>query len=411
MSPYRWMPALAAGFALASPAQAGPLTYAAALQRAVTSAPSLEATRLQADAARQAARAAGALPDPKLNFAVEGFPVSGPHAGRPDLDDFSDVKLGVMQDVPNAARRRAETTGAKAAVLQADAGQVAEARKVKVATAVAWIDLAYAERRLVALDQVLASLAPLWKAQPSAVAAGRERPGQALAPVQMQAALEDQRSELAASVTRARAVLARWTAEPAPSVAGDVPHYLIDESALRAALADNPSLLVSGAAVRRAEAEVDAARAAKRPDWSWEVAYQRRDPMFGDMVMAGVTVSLPIFARSRQDPLIAARRAEAAKAAAQREDTRRDLAAQLDGDLADHVMHHDQWQRTLTVVLPAAQQRADLETASYGAGSANLADVLDAMTALAEAKLTALEREAMVMRDGARIMLTYGSGQ
>jgi cobalt-zinc-cadmium efflux system outer membrane protein len=37
--------------------------------------------------------------------------------------------------------------------------------------------------------------------------------------------------------------------------------------------------------------------------------------------------------------------------------------------------------------------------------------VLDAMTALADAKLTALEREAMVMRDGARIMLTYGSDQ
>jgi cobalt-zinc-cadmium efflux system outer membrane protein len=229
--------------------------------------------------------------------------------------------------------------------------------------------------------------------------------------VQMQASLEDRRSELVAAVTRARADLSRWTAEPAPSAAGGPPHYLIDDTTLRAALPDNPTLLVSGAAVRRAEAAVDAARASKRPDWSWEVGYQRRDPRFGDMVMAGVTFSLPIFAGSRQDPLIAARRAEAAKATAEREDTRRGLAAQLDGDLADHLMHHDQWQRTLTVVAPAAQQRADLETASYAAGAATLADVLDAMTALADAKLTALEREAMVMRDGARIMLTYGSDQ
>jgi outer membrane protein TolC len=133
--------------------------------------------------------------------------------------------------------------------------------------------------------------------------------------------------------------------------------------------------------------------------------------MFGDMVSAGVTVSLPIFAGSRQEPLIAARRAEASKAAAEREDARRSLAAQLDGDLADHVMHHEQWMRTLNTVVPAAQQRADLETQSYAAGRANLADVLDAMSALADAKLTALEREAMVMRDGARIVLTYGSDQ
>jgi cobalt-zinc-cadmium efflux system outer membrane protein len=156
---------------------------------------------------------------------------------------------------------------------------------------------------------------------------------------------------------------------------------------------------------------VDAARAAKRPDWGWEVAYQRRDPMFGDMLSAGVTVSLPLFAGSRQEPLIAARKADASRAYAQREDTRRALAAQLEGDLADHVMHHDQWRRTSTVVVPAAQQRADLETTSYAAGTAGLADVLEAMSALADAKLTALEREATVMRDAARIVLTYGSDQ
>jgi cobalt-zinc-cadmium efflux system outer membrane protein len=411
MSLNRWLPTLVVAAALASPAHAGPLTFAQALDRAVTGAPSLQAATLQSEAARSAAQAAGALPDPKLNFAVEGFPVSGPNAGRPNRDDFSDLRLGVMQEVPNAGRRRAAVTGAHAAISQADAERQAEVRKVKVATALAWIDLAYAERRLAAVDKVLASLTPIWNAQPSAVAAGRQRPGQALAPVQMRAALEDQRSQLAADVARARADLSRWTGEPAPAAAGEVPHYEIDEPALRAALDSNPTLLVSRSTVQRAEAEVDAARAAKRPDWSWEVAYQRRDPMFGDMVMAGVTVSLPLFADSRQEPLIAARRADASRAYAQRDDARRTLAAQFEGDLADHVMHHDQWMRTSTVVVPAAQQRADLETASYGAGTAGLAEVLEAMTALADAKLTALEREAMVMRDGARIVLTYGSDQ
>jgi outer membrane protein TolC len=185
----------------------------------------------------------------------------------------------------------------------------------------------------------------------------------------------------------------------------------VNEAALRAALETNPNLLIARSAISRAQAEVDAARAAKRPDWGWEVAYERRDPMFGDMVTAGVTVSLPLFARTRQEPIIAARQADAARAAAEREDTRRALAAQLDADLADHVMHHDQWIRTLSVVVPAAQRRADLETESYGAGRASLAEVLDAMTGLADAKLTALEREATVMRDGARIVLTYGADQ
>ena len=411
MPPIQWLPPLAVAACLAGSAQAGPLSYDQALTRAVASAPSLEAAGLQAQAARAASPAAGALPDPKLNLAIEGFPVSGPNAGHPERDDFSDVRIGIMQDVPNAGRRRAAAASARADISQADAQRAAELRKVRVGAALAWIDLAYAERRLAALDEVLKALKPLWDAQPSAVAAGRIRPGQALTPVQMRAGLEDQRSELAAAVGRARAELTRWTGETAPVVIGDPPHYPIDEAALRADLEQHPAILLSRSAEQRAQAEVVAARAAQRPDWSWEVAYQRRDPMFGDMVMAGVTVSLPIFASKRQDPLITARRAEASKAAAEREDAGRALAAQLDGDLADHVMHHEQWARALTTVLPSAQQRADLETQSYAAGRATLADVLDAMTALADAKLRALEREATVMRDGARIVLTYGSEQ
>ena len=130
--------------------------------------------------------------------------------------------------------------------------------------------------------------------------------------------------------------------------------------------------------------------------------------MFGDMVSAGVTVRLPLFPGRRQDPLIAARTADAARVGADRETARRQLAAALEADLADHVMHHEQWMRAQTVVLPAARQQADLETASYGAGRAGLAEVLQAFTDLADARLTLLEREAAVARDAVRISLTYG---
>ena len=411
MSPVQWLPTLVVAAVLASPAHAGSLTFAQALDRAVAGAPSLQAAALQTEAARASARAAGALPDPKLNLGVEGFPISGPNAGHPSRDDFSDVKVAIMQEVPNRGRRQAAVAGATAGIAQAEAARLVEARKVRVATALAWIDLAYAERRLAAIDQVLTSLRPLWEAQPSAVAAGRQRPAQALSPIQMRATLEDRRSEQVASLARARAELTRWTGETAPSVIGTPPDFNIDPAQLRAALEANPTLLAYRSAASRADAEVNAARAAERPDWGWEVAYQRRDPRFGDMLSAGVTVSLPLFASTRQEPLLAARRADASRVHADREDAGRGLAAQLDSDLADHDMHHDQWMRTTGTVVPAAQHRADLETASYAAGAATLADVLVAMTALADAKLTALERQAMVVRDGARIVLTYGSDQ
>jgi outer membrane protein TolC len=406
-----WPPLAAAVLIAAAPAYAGPLTFADALQRAVAFAPSLRAVNLETQAARAESRAAGALPDPKLGLSLENVPVSGPNAGRLGADEMTMARVGVIQDMPNRARRQAAVASARAGISEAEARALAEARRVRIETAVAWIDLAYAQRRLEALDLVLAKLKPLWDAQPAAVAAGRARPGQALTPVQMQTALEDQRSELLAQLGRARATVTRWTGEPAPTAAGAAPHYDVDEAALRASIDGHPALLAAEATVGRAKATIAEARAAKRPDWSWEVAYGRRDPMFGDMVSAGVTISLPIFAGSRQDPIIAARRADAARAEAAREDARRALEAQLEADLADHAMHHDQWFRARTIAVPAAQQRADLETESYAAGSATLADVLDALGALADAKLAVLEREALVMRDGARIALTYGDGQ
>jgi hypothetical protein len=107
--------------------------------------------------------------------------------------------------------------------------------------------------------------------------------------------------------------------------------------------------------------------------------------------------------------MIAARAASAGRAEAQRQDAERALTAQLEADLADHVMHHEQWLRARDTLLPLAKQRADLETAAYGAGTASLPDVLTAFSGVADAQLIALDREAAVTLDAARLTLTYGS--
>ena len=408
MSPYPFLPALAVGAMLATTAGAEPMTYGQALDRA-RSAPSLQARSLEVAAARAASRAAGALPDPRLTFGVDNFPVSGPVSGRFNADEMTMARVGVVQDMPSSAQRRADRAKAGAETSVAQAASAIEARRVKLSAALAWTDLYYAERQLAGLDEVLKALDPLLGSQSSAVASGSSRPAQAIGAVRVRGDLDDQRSELVAAVGRARAELARWTGDPNPLAAGSPPILDIEPGALRAGLDEHPILAAYRASAARATAEIDLARAAKRPDWSWEASYGRRDPMFGDMISAGVSVRLPLFASSRQEPLIIARRADAARVSAEREDARRELAAQLEADLADHLMHHEQWVRSRDVLLPNAQRQADLETASYGAGRADLAEVLDAFSAVADTKLQALEREAAVARDAVRIVLTYGS--
>jgi cobalt-zinc-cadmium efflux system outer membrane protein len=109
--------------------------------------------------------------------------------------------------------------------------------------------------------------------------------------------------------------------------------------------------------------------------------------------------------------LIAARSADARRVSAEREGTRRQLEADLQRDLAQHAMDHDQWTRARDIVLPAVMQQSDLETAAYAAGRIGISEIVQAFTAVANARLDALDKEAAVMRHAAEITLTYGSGR
>lgn len=395
--------------AVTTPARADPLTFEGALARARANAPSLQATALGVEASRAARGAAGALPDPKLTVGIDGFPVSGPNAFEPSREDFAAVRVGVSQDIPNPAKRRAERSLADADIAVASAETMREARSVEVGTATAWISLAYAEQRVAALDEVRVRLDRLVRTTPSAVASGAARPGQTLAGRQALAALDDKRTELLATVGRARAELTRWTGDPAPVVAGSRPVFAIDRANLLAAIDSNPLLAPIHARAGQAAANVRLAEAERRPDFGAEVAYQHRDPRFGDMVSAGVTISLPFVRRNRQNALIAARQAEAGKVGAEREAARRALTANLDAGLADHAMHHEQWMRSRETLEPLANERVDLETASYAAGRASLVDVVDAHIALVDAALTTLDREALVEIDAVKLNLTFRS--
>ncbi|HEX8415924.1 MAG TPA: TolC family protein [Sphingomicrobium sp.] len=394
---------------IASTAQAGPLTYDQALREAVANAPGAAAARAGIVAAGADARAAGTLPDPRLSFGLDNFPVSGPPAYTFNGDSMTMARVGVQQDMPNLAKRHAAQAQARAAITSAEASQASRLRQIRLGAGSAWIDLAYAERRLRAMDSTLRELRALPAATRAAVASGSARPAQTLGADQAIATLEDRRDELVSAVARARAMLTRWTGAQAPEAAGDIPALDLEPARLRIALDRHPDILSADAGVSRAQADVSAARAEKRPDWGFEVAYQRRDSRYGDMVSAGVSMTLPLFARSRQDPRIAARQSAAAQADAEREDARRELTANLEAGLADHVMHHEQWMRARDMLVPLARKRAELETASYSAGRAGLTDVIEAKTALADAELTALDREAEVARDAVRLTITFGS--
>ncbi len=401
--------ALAVAIAVyAGSAAAEPLSFNAALERAAANAPSVQANEAGVEASRSAAIAAGRLPDPTLSVGIDNFPISGPPAFTLNGDSMTMARIGLEQAFPNPAKRRAERTRAQADIGIAAAGLAIEAQNVRLGTALAWVDLYYAKRRLAQLQRLDSSLGDLQATVSARLASGSARPSAALEPDQLRAAVNDRRSELATDVAKAQARLARFTGDPQADVSGDPPILEVNRAGLAAGLASLPGLQALDAGVSAADAETELARADKRPDWRVSTSYGRRDPAYGDMVSFGVSIDLPLFAKRRQDPMIAARASEAERARLLRTAGEREFAAALDGDLADHAMHHQRLMNARNTLVPLAKRRAELDMASYAAGKLDLGSALLSTLALAEAEVDALAREADVARDAIRINFTYG---
>lgn len=388
--------------------QARPLTFDQALAHAAANAPSLKARAASTEAARSSAIAADRLPDPTLDLGIEDFPVTGPNAGSFTRDDFTMATIGLSQQFPNPAKRRARAARASAEIGVAEAGGLVEERRVRLETALAWIDLYYGERRLAQLGVLTASLDDLQSTVSARLASGSARPSQALEPAQLRAAVADRRAEMTAAIAQARARLARFTGDVAPEVAGDPPMLEIDGDRLRSGIEDVPALHALDASIAAADADVALARADKRPDWRLSASYGRRDPRYGDLASLGVSIDLPLFAGRRQNPKIAASASMAEAARLDREAGKRELMAALDADLADHTMHHERWRNARETMVPLAKRRAELDRDSYAAGKLDLGAALLSTLALAEAEVETLNREAEVARDAVRITITYG---
>lgn len=406
-----FLAAAALTVAIPANAQARAMTFAQALDQATRDAPGIAARAAQSAAARSQAIASAQLPDPKLEVGIQDFPVSGPNAGSFTRDDFTMLRVGLSQEFPNPAKRRARLGRARAEIGVAQAAEAVEVRDVTVQAALAWIDLYFAERRLATLKILDDSIDDIAGTVAARLASGSARPAQALEPQQLKADVGDRRSELVARAGKARAELTRWTGDLAPEVAGAPPDWAIDPPLLRANIDALPSLLALDAATAQAEADVRLASADKRPDWELSASYGHRDERFGDLASVAVKVDLPFFSKRRQNPIIAARASEAARAHFEKEAAKREAIASLQADLADHAMDHDRFVRARDVLVPLAKKRAELDRASYGANTVDLGTALQSTYELAKVEFDELDREAAVARDGVRINLTYGRGR
>ena len=393
---------------LAGAAGAEPLSFDDALALAVRETPALRAEAAQVDAARQTAIPAGALPDPKLVLGIDNLPIEGPDRFRLGRDGMTMQRIGVMQEFPNGAKRDARVAAARGRVAQAEAQTRITRLMVLRETAVAWIARDAVERQLARIDALDSENRLFDVAVRARLAGGMGSAMDVVAPRQETAMIAARRDELIARRQQAIAALKRWVGPRAEApLAGDAPDWPIAHATLEHALHGHPELTVFDPKARVLDAEVAEARAEKQPDWALELAYQKRGAQFGDMAMVQLSIDLPLFAASRQDPKIAARLAERAGLDAEREAALREHAAMLASDFAEYRRLARAVARQRDVLLPLAGEKVDLALAAWRGGKGELADLVMARRERIDAELMAIALEGERRQMAARLHYAY----
>ena len=183
---------------------------------------------------------------------------------------------------------------------------------------------------------------------------------------------------------------------PAP----DAEHY-------RHNLQRHPELALFDPMTEAAQAEVRQAVADKQSDWSWQLAYQKRDRAFGDMVSLQLSFDLPLFPGSRQNPRIAAKQASLSQLHAERAAAEREHAQQLADDLAEYQRFERALRRSQELLLPLAEEKVALTLAGYRSGTNELASVIAARRELIEARLKHIDFEQARALSSARLHFAY----
>ena len=374
----------------------------------------LDQGRAMAEADRESAVAAGALPDPELSLGLRSLPVD---SFDPEDDMMSMVTLGVRQRFPGGQSRALTRERGELAGRARDAEVKVREREVRRQVRRAWTRWAYTVRQLELVREEAVGFEELVEitGRRYSIGMGDQRD---LSRSRLElAAVEERILDLEEVHESARAELARWTGRLPAAIRpgqGELPTPP-DAEVLMERLHDHPLLIAEARRLDATETTVDIARQSYRPDWMLEVSYGHRlaTDMDGerasDLASVGVGMSVPLFTRNRQDRKVAAARAEARASHHRRMDLLHDLQGQLETQLVRYQRRRDLIDLYDDRILQEAAERLELEFSAYGADRGDFRDLIRARVDELDYRLRRLRVEQQLAES--RIELDYLAGE
>ena len=394
----------------ATPVAAAELTLAEAQRLALERSMLLSAQDSAARSAREMAVAAGQLADPVVRIGIDNLPISGEDRFSLTRDFMTMTRVGVMQELTAADKRRVRATRFEREADKAVAQKAAFAAIAERDTAIAWLERHYAEAIAAVVDEIGSQARLEIQAAEGAYRAGRGSQADVYVAQSALASFEDRASETQRKVRNAQVALARWIGDAAQRpLAGEpqLDRIRLDPATLDRDLAHHPQIAVFTQQIEVAAAEANVAQANRKSDWTVELAYQQRGPSYSNMVSIGVSIPWQWDRVNRQDRELAAKLAAVEQARSERDEMLRAHVAETRAMINEWENGRERLARYRRDLIPLAGSRTEAAIAAYRGGKSPLTEVLGARRNEIDVRIQALQIEADIARLWAQINFLY----
>lgn len=354
------------------------LTREEAIARALDGDPGIRAAAESVRAAEATAAQSGLRPNPTIDLQLEDFGGSGPFSGVDAAQATYSLAQKVELGGDRRARRRLADKETEISRVRADLSEL----DLKEAVEIAFTE-AQAARVFADLASARLKIAREFSAAVDRRVSAARDPLAAKARVSAQ--LAEAEIEAGAAEGLARSAVERLASFWGGSGDFSVETATLEQTAPRAAVqASPPDLALAAAEQDSAEARLAVERARRVPDPEIRAGFRQLQETDGSAFVVGVSVPLPIW--NRNSGAIAAARADHARAGYETQARTRALDREIAYYAAEADRARIQAETYAAKVIPHSEEALRRSLDGYAQGGFSYLEVLDAQSALADAR-------------------------
>lgn len=382
------------------------------VQEAVENNQELQAQKEKVQATRALAPLAGALQDPRLGLAIANLPTD---TFEFDQEAMTQKQISIAQKIPwfGTLDLAEESAQLKAVEL----GYLVVAQELKLVRKVkdAWFDLGFTERELEINKQLSEIITSILKIAETRYATGAGlQQDILLAQVQLSELIDKEISindRKRQSQDTLGQLLNRSTLyyDSSSKIGTAQPLDLNSDQLTANALKYNPQIGAAKTAIFRAEIEKRLAEKDYMPDMDVKVTYGQRDddPISGnnraDFLSAGVSFTLPIWQRSRQDSKLSASKISLSSVKRRLQNIQKSLPHQVDSLVSAIESGQENYQLYTGAIAIQATQLSESSLSAYSVGKVEFATMLSAKIRQLQIQLKAERYKYKVHKSLARL--------